>query len=242
MPLFLSRLANLALDLIFPRRCAHCARVSEGSIWCPSCVLLVQTIPYICCPGCGLRSPSGRTCERCKARVRITGLIVPFLYALPPIRHAILQFKFEGVTVNADELSNSITQYMRVHTPPLFLFVKNDALVVPVPLSRKRFLERGFNQAALIATCIAHTLGLNARTDILAREKDTCLQTSFTSEHERRANVAGAFAVINSANIRGKTVLLVDDVYTTGATMAECTRVLRHAGARAVWGVAIARG
>jgi ComF family protein len=110
--------------------------------------------------------------------------------------------------------------------------------VVPVPLARARERERGYNQAALLAERIADGWGVPLRARWLVRLRDTPAQSALTAE-ERRANVRHAFGA--SPAVRGEHVVLVDDVLTTGATAAECSRVLRAAGAATVGVLTVAR-
>jgi ComF family protein len=110
--------------------------------------------------------------------------------------------------------------------------------LIPVPLARGRERERGFNQAELIAERLGERSGIRVRPRWLVRLRATAAQSDLTAE-ARRANVAGAFAA--SSSVAGRHVVVVDDVVTTGATAAECARVLRLAGARRVGVVAVAR-
>ncbi len=112
------------------------------------------------------------------------------------------------------------------------------AALVPVPLGRPRQRERGFNQAALLAERLAPALGVAVRPRWLARVRDTQPQSDLGAA-ERHANVRGAFAA--RAEVAGHHVVVVDDVLTTGATVAECARALRAAGAARVGVVAVAR-
>jgi ComF family protein len=119
-----------------------------------------------------------------------------------------------------------------------------DVIAVPVPLHKTKLRQRGFNQAELIARA-ALKIGsskhrLQLCTGVLERKRETTSQTGLTS-HQRRENLRGAFAVANAETIKGLEVLLVDDVYTTGATVSECARVLRRAGASKVWVATVAR-
>jgi ComF family protein len=113
-------------------------------------------------------------------------------------------------------------------------------VIVPVPLHWRRLYWRGFNQAALLARALAHRMALPVDTGSLSRIRSTSPQTAQSSD-ERRRNVKDAFVVRRSSRMAGKRVLLVDDVITTGATVNECARVLKGAGARAVDVLALAR-
>lgn len=112
-------------------------------------------------------------------------------------------------------------------------------VVVPVPLHPRRLAERGYNQAALLATPIAHRLGVSSKAGALARVRDTPRQVDMDRER-RRTNVAGAFAA-RERLVRGARVLLVDDVRTTGATLDGCARALHEVGARDVRALVLAR-
>ncbi len=117
-----------------------------------------------------------------------------------------------------------------------FGFVPEADLVVPVPLSRRRLFERGYNQSYLIAKAVFG----RAETSVIRRVKHTLPQTEL-SEAQRRVNVKGAFKVMRKEAVSGRSVIIVDDVITTGATVCECVRELYRAGAREVKVVAVSR-
>lgn len=118
----------------------------------------------------------------------------------------------------------------------------NDAVVVPIPLHRKKIRQRGFNQVELIARAALKLESQPRRlfSNTIERQRETKSQMGLTS-HQRRENMRGAFVVTKPAQISGREVLLVDDVYTTGTTVSECARILRRAGASKVWVVTVAR-
>jgi len=118
----------------------------------------------------------------------------------------------------------------------------NDAVVVPIPLHRKKLRQRGFNQVELIARAALKLESQPRRlfSNTIERQRETKSQIGLTS-HQRRENMRGAFVVAKPAQISGREVLLVDDVYTTGTTVSECARILRRAGASKVWVVTVAR-
>lgn len=115
-------------------------------------------------------------------------------------------------------------------------------VIVPVPLHVKRFRERGFNQAELLARHLGGALGIPVCTDAIVRIKHTQSQLEAKNREARAKNMRDAFQTMGAEQIAGKKILLIDDVYTTGATMQACAQTLRIAGAREVWGMAFARG
>jgi ComF family protein len=148
-----------------------------------------------------------------------------------PLRTALGAFKFEGRRALARPLADLLVEQCGAAVP-----ADVDALV-PVPLGRSRERERGFNQAALLAERVARALGPPVRS-WLTRTRPTRPQSELGAA-ERRANVRDAFRAV--AAVRERHVVVVDDVLTTGATAAECARVLRQAGARAVGVLTVAR-
>ncbi len=118
---------------------------------------------------------------------------------------------------------------------------RNDHVMTAVPLHARRLRWRGFNQAHLIAQKVAEHYAIPYRPDMLARVKNTTPQVNMTDRKDRLENIKGAFACANPDAVKNKTVIVVDDVSTTGATLAECSRVLKRAGARSVIGFVVAR-
>ncbi len=115
-----------------------------------------------------------------------------------------------------------------------------DGVFVPVPLHRKRRRERGFNQAEALASALGRLTGRPVEKRALRRVADIPPQTTM-GRAERMANVRGAFRVVRPERIRGRVVVLVDDVFTTGSTLGECARELRGAGAADVRALTVAR-
>lgn len=178
----------------------------------------------------------------CRKKTPLAGLIASYPYASAPVREAILALKFRGITLYAPALAKGIAAFVESQTPPLPVFDPDKTLLVPVPLAPRRFRERGFNQAEVIARHLGARLRLPVAAYALGRTRETTPQTTLADARTRRENVARAFSVNEPEAVRRKTILLVDDVYTTGATMAECAKTLHDAGSRDVWGVAIAKG
>lgn len=120
--------------------------------------------------------------------------------------------------------------------------IENDKIIIPVPLHPKRLRWRGFNQAELLAKNIADYFELPLENYILIRKRNNIPQVEIKDRRERMENIKDAFGCVNTELIKGKTIILIDDVCTTSATLSECAKVLKKSGAQEVWGVVVARG
>jgi ComF family protein len=167
------------------------------------------------------------------------------------LRELIHLLKYNGVRPAAKVLGRMLAEALTGLEPAFeqarferALFDRATILVIPVPLYKAKRHQRGFNQAELIARSALKFYSARNRLqvvpDLLLRTRDTHSQIGLTS-HQRRTNLRGAFAVPRAAEVTGREVLLVDDVYTTGTTATECARVLRRAGASKVWVATAAR-
>ncbi|MFZ0199885.1 MAG: ComF family protein [Candidatus Sulfotelmatobacter sp.] len=157
------------------------------------------------------------------------------------LRELIHLLKYAGVRPAANVLGRMLAEAIARFEAG---FPDNGVAVVPVPLHRSKLRQREFNHAELIARAAMKfnraAGSLQLFPTLLERKRETPSQTGLTS-HQRRENVRGAFGVTDAEALKGREVLLVDDVYTTGATVSECARVLRRAGARRVWVATVAR-
>lgn len=189
----------------------------------------------ICCAWCGAERglrPCG-LCTDCldhlpwnETPVVQQGLLChAALYYEEQARQMIRALKFDGRRYLADPLGRLVAACIQD--------VQADALI-PVPLAAARYRERGFNQSELLCDAISQELNMPVYTQGLKRTRDTRHQIGL-SANERRENVKGAFEA--DASVAGKTLLLVDDVYTTGATFLECAQALRKQGARVIGAV-----
>jgi ComF family protein len=150
-------------------------------------------------------------------------------------RPAVHALKYGGLPRIADDLAAAML--------PMRPSTGGASALIPIPLARKRLRERGYNQSEILARALARQWQIPVLLDVLVRTRETPTQTALTPE-TRLANVAGAFAVANvqCSMINGhSTLIIVDDVFTTGATLAEAARALEQAGARRIRGVTFAR-
>jgi len=118
---------------------------------------------------------------------------------------------------------------------------KIETIIMPVPLHKKRYNWRGFNQALLLSEYIASEFHLRINEDLLIRRKNTKPQTKIKSMIKRRENIKGAFFIAENDFLNNKNVIIVDDVCTTSATLNECAKELKNAGVKNVWGLVMAR-
>ncbi|MBI2097582.1 MAG: ComF family protein [Candidatus Vogelbacteria bacterium] len=198
------------------------------------------------CLGCG--QPKERLCVRCldelpPQNAQEKGVFSVFDYQTALIKRAIWRLKYKGEKPIALRLGQELYRRGRARLD-LPANQHQPLIVIPIPLSRRRLAERGFNQAALIAKALVdcNPSQLRFADDVLVKIKNTAAQVAMKSRAARRANLAGAFAVRNSALVAGQTIILIDDVATTGATMAEAKRTLMSVGAKRVISLTVARG
>jgi ComF family protein len=231
----LHRLAAAGLDLLFPPVCAGCGRL--GYLFCPTCAQAVEPVPSPLCARCG--KPLAAAAVRC-ATCRgdpASPLTLSRAAALhtDPLRPAIHAFKYEQQPALAAPLARYLAAVFRL--PPWPDLAAQIDAVVPVPLHAQRLAERGYNQSELLAAAFCAQVGLACAPGWLARTRATRQQVGLGPQ-ERRANVADAFCA--GDDVAGRTLLLVDDVCTTGATFRACAAAARAAGARAVYALALA--
>ncbi len=224
------------LDLLFPPVCAGCGRA--GYALCPLCAQEVEPVGEPICAHCGRRQ--ARAVKRCPLCASEDEPPLDLVRAATlhrwPLREAIHALKYEGRTELAQPLARYLLATLAI--PPWPAILPRIDAVIPAPLHARRRAERGYNQATLLARPLCRWMGLPLHTDWLQRTQMTRPQVGLNA-HERRANVADAFRA--SPAVCGKTLLLIDDVYTTGATMTACAAAAKAAGARLVYGLALAQ-
>jgi competence protein ComFC len=226
----LQRWGGLLLDLIFPARCVNCKRVNH--VFCPPCLATVQRITSPTCPRCGHPLRSARAaCPECRAHPPTITRIQSAYWHEGALREAIHALKYNRRRDVALPLAQLLGDLISSSS------VSFD-LVTSVPLHPVREQERGYNQAELLAQHVAQARQLPYQR-LLQRTRATADQIGLDGP-ARRDNVANAFSA-NASQCADKTVLIIDDVCTTGATLNACATALFQAEARAVCGLTIAR-
>ena len=228
--MFVGKVSDFLKESIFPIYCLGCNK--EGEWACESCFKKIPLNGVFCCPVCHQNNGTGNACRNCQSASSLDRTIAIAPYEESGLLGKIIEnFKYNYV----EELENLISKIIKN-----FLVAKSTfraEAVVPVPLHQRRLAERGFNQAGIIAEIAAKELNLPLNL-ILKRSHHTKQQAKLNRE-SRKINVVGAFKA--GKKLAG-TVLLVDDVFTTGSTMQECARVLKEQGVKKVIGFSLARG
>lgn len=233
-----NKIRDFLLDVFFPIHCIHCKK--EGSWLCERCFYQIKVTNEQVCGVCEkMITPDGRTCQACKKKNLLDGLVVATSYNEKSISRAIHLYKYNFISDLHTALGDFLVSVLRKTDVPLA------EMIIPVPLHPRRLRWRGFNQSSLLAKQISlHLLpGATLTVDetILVRNRYTAPQMGIRDYKNRQQNIAGAFSVLNTENIKGKTILLVDDVATTGSTIFQCAKVLKDAGASEVFAIVIAR-
>ena len=218
--------------LLFPTRCLGCGR--RGAAVCGRCEAMIPWLNRETCHRCAAPSPLGRLCQRCKAApTALDGLRAACTFD-GIVRQAIHNLKYRQARSLAGLASSLLADSLAKR--PL-----QADLLVPVPLAAGRRRERGYNQAELIAACLSRSIDVPTAAAALERVRETPPQVGLSAP-ERRRNVRGAFACSAEALVAGRRVIVLDDVATTGATLAACADALKTAGAARVYGLVVARG
>lgn len=229
-------------EIIFPIFCVDCGK--EKIWWCDSCQEKKPATNVSLCPVCHLSSLRGEVCARCRPSSFLNGAMALYSYENSAVAKLIKNFKYnfiEEIQVVWQEVLNKnfiIKQWVNWS-------LDEEVIFVPVPLHPRRYRERGFNQAAYLAKAwqkIFFAQGGKSSYDnnLLIRAIYTNPQARLSGE-KRKNSLKNAFALKNQTIVPHR-VILIDDVFTTGATMQECARVLKDGGVKEVWGWAIARG
>jgi competence protein ComFC len=229
------------LNIIFPRTCVGCGRV--GRYVCSHCVEIggrlvrLETI----CPVCTKPAVNGATHPRCQTRYSPDGLVSVFRYE-GIVRNSIKLIKYRRVSDIASELSTltvDIVQRNNDFFVSLHSFLSQKPIITAIPLSQARERYRWFNQSALLAQGFASKWNIEFSRELLVRTKFNKPQAGLLKE-DRMENIKGAFSSSMHKNAP-HSIVLFDDVWTTGATMREATNVLKRGGVKKVWCLTLAR-
>jgi len=218
------------MDWVFPPHCLGCG--IEGENICPDCYATIKRIPANVCPYCAAYVSTKGYCPSCKNRKPPYTQYRAFAYYGGVIREAVHNLKYQNDTGIARVLAEYLLKVIRSENWEI-------DLVVPVPLSKKKLQQRGYNQAERLARPIAWALGKAISTTALLRIRENASQVGLDL-NSRRENVRGVFEA-DPAEVKGKRILLVDDVFTTGATIESAAGALRAAKSGLIYAVTLCR-
>jgi ComF family protein len=222
------------LDLLFPKSCLGCKR--NDRYVCDGCIRKVRKIRQTC-TYCEKSSIDGLTHVKCKRKFGLDGLVSVWKYQ-KVVRKAILGLKYKFATDVTKELVNHLENFLKENG---YGFT-SDWVLIPIPLHRLRKNWRGFNQVEEIGKLLSEKMKWNYNDDLLIRSEKRIPQTDLKGE-QRKLNVQGVFSLNSNYSLltTHNSLLIFDDVYTTGSTIKEAAKVLKKAGAKKVWGLTITK-
>ena len=226
------------LDLVFPKYCVNCKKF--GDFLCTACFSRLSFDTKNICLVCGNPSYDGLTHPRCRGRYRIDGSFTGVVFNSVS-KKLIYQFKYKPYLSSLSSFLTDLLYESLIQNEEFNRVISSHLVFVPIPLSSNRFRKRGYNQAEILAKGLSKKFGFEVCNG-LDRVKETRSQVGLTKK-ERRKNVKGAFALKKKFedSLKGKKIVLIDDVLTTGSTFSEAASVLKRNGATKVWAVAFAR-
>ena len=240
----MTELKRLILDILFPRRCLGCEILLSGkdkSYICLACLSDIKIKNDFACAFCNSPVVAGTTCPFCKPNHFLDRLLVAASYENPLVEKIIKTMKYLFVKTLADEMAGFMAKYLERRFSSGLNINCNSTIVVPVPLHRRRLNWRGFNQAEIIGGGVSSHFELNFQ-DVLGRNRNHIPQAQISDRQSRITNTAGIFKCMKTELVQNKTILLIDDISTTGSTLDDCARALKGAGAREIIGFVFAKG
>jgi len=262
------RFFNFLLDLLFPWQCLYCQKEVENDYpLCKDCFHQIPIFDDFICPVCHRRLilseappageagrkkvplsearrvliPNTASHQSCRRKTKIEALGAVASYNNNILKEVIHHFKYKKIKNLAQPLSLLTIQFLE-NSFYFSQLPKNNLLIIPLPLHLRKEKQRGFNQSELIAKKVADYFHFPIRSDILLRVINNLAQVTMKNVNDRKCNIQGVFQVKNGDNLKHKTIILIDDVYTTGATMEEAAKVLKLNGAKKVIGLVLAKG
>jgi len=218
------------MDWVFPPHCLGCG--IEGEIICPECYATIKRVPANVCPYCNAYVSTSGHCPSCSNRKPPYKQFRAFAFYGGVIRETVHHLKYQNDVGVARVLASYLLKVIQAENWEF-------DLVVPVPLSKQKLEQRGYNQAERLAEPVAEALKKPLSNEALVRIKENASQVDLDVQ-SRRDNVRGVFEA-NPALVKGKKILLIDDVFTTGATLESASQALRDAKSDLVYAVTLGR-
>lgn len=233
---------QVILNWFFPRKCVVCGQALKDSDVCKTCIEKIPIFGWIFCAHCGRRLQDYDTL--CVARYHQTPLESigsAADYHRNDIRVMLHAYKYRRRKGIANHLAEMLVCHAHLSGIDKYL-ANHSAIVTEIPLTRRKKRHRGFNQSALLAKIFAAKLDIPYRPDVLARVQDRLPQVKMPDAKSRHKNIARVFQTAKPSDIKNHTILLIDDVVSSGATLKEAAKTLKMSGAKSVRAITVARG
>ncbi|MEA1909640.1 MAG: ComF family protein [Patescibacteria group bacterium] len=220
-------------DLFFPPKCASCNR--GGKWFCDGCKAQLKPIKTSICFGCGRLTEDFKICKRCRYKFKFSRCFVGCVWREGILRKILHKYKYGRVRVLSYDLGDILINIIKSYSC-------EDLIITSVPLHFKKRWQRGFNHSALLASVVTQKISGTYIENLLIKTKPTKAQVGL-SRKDRLKNLQNSFEVNlrHASAIQGRTILIIDDVITTGATINACADALKRLGAKEVWGLVIAK-
>lgn len=244
---YLDYLKEGILNLVYPFNCENCGeeiRESKGYAICENCMKQIKRISHPYCYHCGkplspmVSFEEKAVCSDCYNKKDLFYSIRSVTYYQGVMRKCIHLLKYKKQVKLIQPLGNLMINYLNVNCD---INIQRIDLVIPVPLFKEDFAKRGFNQSNLLARTIADYFSISFSEDLLIKDKENLSQVGL-SKTERKNNVKHVYSINSTCEIDCNNILLIDDIYTTGATVEACCKELRKAGAESIYVLTLARG
>jgi len=237
----LVNIKNIILNAVFPSYCISCNK--QGFLICPDCLSLIRISEYIWCPYCSTETRVYSTSGLCQKHqnLKLDGIFSATSYQEKLVKKLITNLKYPPYLKDLSHaLAFLIVAHFKLTENTIIIRPGENFFIMPIPISKDKKKTRGYNQAELLANHLASYFKIRSDNDNLIKTKKTKSQVGLLKE-ERKQNLKGAFMLKTPNHIQGKTIFLVDDVFTTGSTMFEAAKTLKQAGAQKVYGIVVAR-
>ena len=226
---------NSLTNLFYPPHCFSCnERINDSAILCRKCSDELVGLKENSCVFCNKNTVNSFICEECKQEYPFDEVVSAYIFNLP-LQRMIHHFKYNELKKIGTFLGYKLAEILSTYS-----FISDTDYIIPVPLHKTKKRFRGFNQSEIIAKALSVKLNIPILKNVLKRKKFTQTQTKL-KKHEREKNVANAFQVKNFGTIKNKSLLLVDDVLTTGSTMKSIALLLKENLAKHIYVCTLAR-
>lgn len=230
-------LSFLIKEILFPKFCYGCRKYN--TYICPNCLGKIISENHNNCPYCKRPNYLGLTCEECREEHRINGVMSFFRYdKLGKI--LVKKVKYKLVSEIFVDLFKNLPKSIRVDLKKISEIIPH-AIIIPVPLHKNRFNKRGFNQAEIFGKYLSKTMDIPINSNLVFRTKDTHPQAQIIEQSKRKINIKDAFSINKNFDFKNKNFIIVDDVWTTGATIKEIVRLLKKSKAGKIYSIVLAR-